>query len=60
MGSTRTGTSCAELRGGATGGDCSETGEGERHSSDLAQAWALAERDDGQRNREHRLKRRDH
>ena len=45
---------------GATGGDCAETGDGERNSSDLAQAWALAECDDGERDREHRLKRCDH
>ena len=44
---------------GAAGGDCSETGDGERHSSDLAQAWALAERDGSERNGEYRLKRRD-
>jgi hypothetical protein len=45
---------------GATGGDRSETGDGERNSSDLAQAWALAEYDDGELDREHRLKTRDH
>ena len=40
---------------GATRGDCSETGDGERNSSDLAQAWALAKCDDGERDGEHWL-----
>jgi hypothetical protein len=45
---------------GRRGSDRPETGDGEEDSSDLARAWALAERNDGERDREHRLKRRDH
>ena len=44
----------------STGGNCSQTGNGERDPDDLAHAWPLAEREDGERDREHRLKRRDH
>src|SRR5436309_4472572 len=45
---------------GATYGDRAETGNGKGNSDDLAQTRALAERDDGERDREHRLKRCDH
>ena len=45
---------------GAARGDSSDTGDGERHSNDLAPARALAERDGGERNGEYRLQRRDH
>ncbi len=56
-------TGCDRLKGnavGAAGGDSSDTGDGERHSNDLAPARALAERDGGERNGEYRLQRRDH
>ena len=46
---------CAE-----TYGDRAETGNGKGNSDDLAQTRALAERDDGERDREYRLKRCDH
>jgi hypothetical protein len=45
---------------GAAGGDCSDAGDGERDASDLAETWALPECDGGERDREYRLKRRDH
>jgi hypothetical protein len=41
---------------GATHGDRAETGNGKRNSDDLARTRALAERDVGERDREHRLK----
>ena len=44
----------------STGGDRAETGDRDGDAKDLAQAWALAERDDGERDGEHWLKWRDH
>jgi hypothetical protein len=49
-----------EGRHGRDGGDRAETGNGKGNSDDLAQTRALAERDDGKRDREHWLKGRDH
>ena len=47
IGYCRGDTECDRLKGtpwARPAAICSETGDGERHSSDLAQAWALAKR----------------